>query len=86
MTSYSRASLLRYPLVVDREQICYLSWTVDAYEGLGFLRTDDAGDAGGGRVSLLFTSDYRGEVEALLDALIAEGMHIERGAVEVEEQ
>jgi len=83
MPQRTRASLLRYPIVIDRENICYLSWTVDAYEGLGFLRTDDASE---GRVSLFFTSDYRDEVEKLLDTFVSEGIGIERAWPEIEEE
>lgn len=82
MPQRARASLLRYPIVTDRERIFYISWTVDAYEGLGFLRTDDAAE---GRVSLFFTSDYRDEVEELLDAFVSEGIRIERAPIEIEE-
>ena len=73
--------LLRYALAVPKEEIYYVSWTVDAYEGLGFMRTDDASK---GLVSLLFPSGNRSEVEALLLALEAEGLEIERLAVSEE--
>ena len=43
--------LLCRSLVVPQKDIFYISWTVDAYEGLGFLRTDDART---GAVSLLY--------------------------------
>lgn len=69
------ASLLRYSLTVPRENIYYISWTVDAYEGVGFLRTDDAS---AGAVSLLFSSDYLDEVEKLIDAFVAEGTGVKR--------
>lgn len=71
------AVLMRYSLTVPKDVIYYISWTVDAYEGLGFLRTDDADT---GAVSLLYSSDYADEVEALLDVMIAEGVGIVRGA------
>ena len=83
MPQRARVSLLRYPIVTDRESIFYISWTIDAYEGLGFLRTDDASE---GLVSLFFTSDYRDEVEKLLDAFASEGIRIARAPVEIEEE
>ena len=69
------ASPLRYSLTIPREDICYVSWTFDAYEGVGLVRTDDARS---GAVSLLLSSDYRDEAERILDALAAEGVSIER--------
>ena len=48
---------------------------MDAYEALAFLRTDDAA---AGLVSLLFSSDYRADVESLLDAFLSEGIEIKR--------
>ncbi|MDR3353793.1 MAG: DUF4911 domain-containing protein, partial [Synergistaceae bacterium] len=50
---YGDLDLLRYELSVPKRSICYLSWTIDAYEGVGFLRTDDSAD---GLVSILFPS------------------------------
>ncbi|MDL2264062.1 DUF4911 domain-containing protein [Synergistaceae bacterium OttesenSCG-928-I11] len=72
------ASPLCYSLTIPREDICYVSWTFDAYEGVGLLRTDDARN---GAVSLLFSSDYRDEAERILDALVAEGITIGRVAL-----
>lgn len=82
MPDQNRVSLLRYTFVTDKESICYISWTIDAYEGLGFLRTDDASE---GRVSLMFTSDYRCEIEELLGAFASEGIRIELSPLEVDE-
>lgn len=69
------ASLLCYSLTVPKENIYYVSWTVDAYEGVGFLRTDDAA---AGAVSLFFSSDYLDEVKKLIDAFVAEGVGVRR--------
>jgi hypothetical protein len=62
-------------VVVPRESINYISWTIDAYEGVGFLRTDDAAS---GRVSILTSSDCLDELESLLDAFESEGIKITR--------
>ena len=70
---------LRYSLAVRREDICRLSWVIDSYDGMGFLVTDDSKR---GLVSVLLSSDYREELEALLDALESEGMVMERLGVQ----
>ena len=69
------AESLVYSLAVPKEDIYYISWTIDAYEGLGFLRTDDSAL---GLVSLLFSSDYAEDAESLLRAFEAEGISIKR--------
>jgi hypothetical protein len=70
-----RVTLLRYGIAVPKEHICYMSWTIDAYDGLGFLRTDDAYK---GLVSILFPSCRRDELESLLSAFEAEGINLSR--------
>lgn len=75
------AECLRYALRVPKDAICYMSWTIDAYEGIGFLRTDDAAD---GLISVLCSSDYGAEIEALLDAFESEGIRIDRLGVSAE--
>ncbi|MDR3255516.1 MAG: DUF4911 domain-containing protein [Synergistaceae bacterium] len=75
-----KPELFRYELKAPKEDICYMSWTIDAYEGMGFLRTDDPS----GLVSILFASGWREEVERLLSAFESEGIAIERGDVVVE--
>lgn len=72
------AGLSRYSLAVPKSEIYYLSWTIDAYEGLGFLRTDDASE---GLVSLFFPSEAADDVDALLGAFEKEGITIERRRV-----
>lgn len=37
-----KRQLVSVRLTVPLEDICYLSWNLDACEGLGFLQTDDA--------------------------------------------
>jgi hypothetical protein len=56
---------------VPREDICYVSWTIDSYDGLGFLSTDDPKR---GLVSVFVSSDYSHELESLLEALRSEGV------------
>jgi hypothetical protein len=71
-------TLLRYEIAVPKEHICYMSWAIDAYDGLGFLRTDDPER---GLVSILFPSCRRDELEGLLSAFEAEGINLSRVGV-----
>jgi hypothetical protein len=81
LSGTAESALLRYELTARRESICYMSWTIDAYEGVGFLRTDDPGS---GLVSILFPSDWRDEIERVVDALESEGVVLERRGVSPE--
>ncbi len=65
----------RRVLRVPRERIWYLSWTLDSYEGIGFLRTDDAAQ---GIVSVLCPPEQAAELDRLLEALSGEGFPLER--------
>ena len=76
------ATLLRYEIAVPKESVCYMSWTVDAYDGLGILRTDDPEK---GLVSILFPSCRRKETERLLSAFESEGIALKRLGVYDEE-
>ncbi len=67
-----------YSLAVPKEEIFYISWTIDAYEGLGFLRTDDAP---AGLVSILCPSEAAAQIEELLGAFEEEGIAIERRGI-----
>lgn len=66
--------MVRISIRLPREWIFSLSWTVDAYEGIGFVRTDDALK---GTVSLFCPTEQEGEVLALLEALRKEGIPLE---------
>lgn len=72
------SGLLCYSLAVPKEEIFYISWTIDAYEGLGFLRTDDASQ---GIVSLFFPAEVSAQIEEILDAFEEEGIEIERRGI-----
>jgi hypothetical protein len=77
------AALMRYGVAVPKEHICYVSWTIDAYDGLGFLRTDAPEE---GRVSIFFPSCRLDELECLLDAFEAEGIKLRRLGIFDEEE
>ncbi|MDR2780454.1 MAG: DUF4911 domain-containing protein [Synergistaceae bacterium] len=68
------ADLLRYSLKVPKEEICYMSWTIDGYEGVAFLRND----AEDGMVSVLCPEDNAAETEKIISAFESEGIAIER--------
>ena len=72
------SELLCYSLIVPKEEIFYISWTIDAYEGLGFLRTDDASE---GFVSLLFPTEASAQIEEILGAFEEEGIAIKRRGI-----
>jgi hypothetical protein len=76
------AALLRYEIAAPKASICYMSWVLDAYDGIGFLRTDDPGK---GLLSILFPSCRRDEVECLLRAFESEGIALRRLGVYNEE-
>jgi hypothetical protein len=68
------AKSLRFTLRLPKEEICYVSWTIDAYEGVAFLRNE--GEEG--VVSIMCSSDYSGEVESIIRAFETEGIAVER--------
>lgn len=63
--------MVRFRLLLPRESIFFVSWTVDAYEGIGFVRTDDAI---AGEVSLFCPVEQEEEAQSLLEALRREGV------------
>lgn len=66
--------MVRISVCLPRKWIFSLSWTVDAYEGIGFVRTDDALK---GIVSLFCPAEQEEEALALLKALRKEGIPLE---------
>jgi hypothetical protein len=77
------ATLLRRLIIAPKESVCYMSWTLDAYDGLGFLRTDDPEK---GQVSILFPSCRLDEMEDLLGAFESEGIALRREGIYDEER
>lgn len=60
-------------LKVSPKDIYYISWNIDACEGLGILRTDDPR---AGSVTVLAPSELLSDVLALIEGLKAEGLDI----------
>lgn len=65
----------RFALAMPKEEICYVSWTIDAYEGLGVLSTEDASR---GLVSIYCPREMEPWMEKLILAFEDEGISIER--------
>jgi hypothetical protein len=68
------SGLLRFALRVPREEICYMSWTIDGYGGVAFL----CNESGYGAVSVYCPEDYASETEKIISAFESEGIKIER--------
>ncbi|MDR1470999.1 MAG: DUF4911 domain-containing protein [Synergistaceae bacterium] len=66
--------MVRYALKVPKEEVFYMSWTIDAYEGVAFLRNE----AEPGVVSVICSQDYASEAESIIEAFELEGIPIER--------
>ncbi|MDR3279030.1 MAG: DUF4911 domain-containing protein [Synergistaceae bacterium] len=64
----------RFILKVPKEDIYYISWTIDAYEGVAFLQNEREE----GVVSIFCSPDYEVETDNIITALASEGMAIER--------
>ena len=58
---------------VPHEDIYYISWIIDAAEGIGFLRTDDAK---AGKITVFTPVGQEEYLLSLMDALRAEGIPI----------
>jgi hypothetical protein len=70
----SRDDMRRYTLRVPREEIFYMSWTIDAYDGVAFLRNE----AESGVVSVICPPGRATETESIIEAFEREGIVIER--------
>jgi len=66
--------LWRIKARVPQRDIFYVSWTIDSYDGIGFVRTDDPEE---GFLSVFTTKGFREEVLGLLRAFEAEGIPVE---------
>jgi len=66
--------LFRYLLKVPKEEIYYISWTIDAYDGVAFLKNEDAE----GIVSVFCSNDYIEETGKIISAFESEGIAVER--------
>lgn len=59
---------------VPHKDIYYISWIIDAAEGIGFLQTDDAK---AGKITIFSPNEQQRYLLELLAALRAEGVDIE---------
>lgn len=60
-------------LTVPPKEIYYLSWNLDACEGLGFLETNDAA---AGQVTIYTPAQLERDVYSFLDGAAAEGIDV----------
>ena len=70
-----------FVLQVPRDRIVLVSWIVSEYDGLGFVRTENArtGEESGGQaiISLFFPPGKKKDVLELLSALETEGIPLQ---------
>ena len=59
--------------IVPPKDIYYISWIVDASEGIGFLQTDDAKS---GRITIFSPKEQAHYVFEMMEALRSEGLAI----------
>ena len=64
----------RYLLRVPKEEIYYISWIIDAYDGVAFVKNEEEP----GLLSVFCTADYAAEVDKIISAFESEGINIER--------
>lgn len=60
-------------LKVPQKDIYYISWIIDACEGIGLLRTDDPKK---GEVTVFTPSELLGDMLGCIEGLMDEGMEI----------
>lgn len=59
--------------IVPQKDIYYISWIIDAAEGIGFLQTDDAK---AGRITVFSPREQLPYIMELMSSLRAEGIEI----------
>ena len=67
------SKLCRYLLKAPKEEIFYISWIIDAYDGVAFVKNEDEP----GLLSIFCSADYAGETEKIIRAFESEGIKIE---------
>jgi hypothetical protein len=68
------AGMVKFTLKVPPASICYMSWTIDAYEGVAFLKNEKER----GVAAIFCSPGYAGETERIIEAFEAEGIAVER--------
>ncbi|HPX03375.1 MAG TPA: DUF4911 domain-containing protein [Synergistaceae bacterium] len=68
-----RPKICEISLRVPQKDIYYISWTIDACEGLGFLKTDDARN---GEVTVFTPAELLGDMKECIEGLKSEGLDI----------
>lgn len=73
MEKNSYSALSTVELTVQSEDIFYISWIIDACEGLGFLMTNDAR---AGKITVFTPSSQLDVLRSLFDGLKSEGLSV----------
>ena len=73
--------LAKVHLTVPPEDIFYISWNLDACDGLGFLQTDDAKS---GHVTIFAPASMLDTLKSFIEGHIAEGINITTDLIEEE--
>ena len=71
----------RYLLRAPKEEIYYISWIIDACDGVAFVKNEEEP----GLLSVFCTSDYALETEKIISLFESEGIKIERLGEELRE-
>ncbi|MCE5201380.1 MAG: DUF4911 domain-containing protein [Synergistaceae bacterium] len=67
-------SICEISLTVPQKDIYYISWNIDACEGLGFLQTDEPS---AGKVTVFTPLCLIDDMYSFIDGLRAEGVNVE---------
>lgn len=73
--------LAKVHLTVPPSDIFYISWNLDACDGLGFLQTDDARN---GHVTIFTPASLLDELKSFIEGHRAEGIEITTDLIEEE--
>ena len=68
-----RPKICEISLRVPQKDIYYISWTIDACEGIGLLRTDDPKN---GEVTVFAPSELLEDILGCIEGLKEEGLEI----------
>ena len=70
---------IRYPLTINRDEICHLQWIIEGYDGIAFMRTIDPAR---GEIEISIAPGCEKEVFSLINHLIDEGtIHVAHKAL-----
>lgn len=71
--------LAKVHITLPCNDIFYVSWNLDACDGLGFMQTDDAKN---GKATIFTPLNLLDDIKGFIDGLKAEGMNIMIDSIE----